>query len=296
MKKFASEFKETKLTKTVDKILGYCGKCFGSKSGYRHSHPNDLFVFNANIYTKEDGKIWHGDINLTLENKNLVKLSKSLKKTIYVLYEMDGRFENENKPKYNNFIYMVKYSKNKIEEIIGESYIKYGYKFSDGIPKYDPEMIYRGKKIVKVIDVEDFDIFLSDKKSDDDSPIFKFHKFLSEEMEIDIKKWNVNSVFIHEDDNDYLKFLTGRWIKKTQKHIPSYKIPSTVAYHTMDIGPNVFTKETELFFTLWDRIKRRINRIFKTNFNVKYYTDMKVLPFWVKPGTIYISEDYERKE
>jgi len=68
----------------------------GSKSGYRSMYPDNLVVFNANIVTKNRGKIWHGDLDVTLDYGNLEKIAEALKEDLFILYEMDGRFENEN--------------------------------------------------------------------------------------------------------------------------------------------------------------------------------------------------------
>lgn len=70
----------------------------GSKSAYTKRYPDHDVVFNANIITKKRGKIWYGDIDLTIDADKLNELSKELGETIYVLYENDCRFENENKP------------------------------------------------------------------------------------------------------------------------------------------------------------------------------------------------------
>lgn len=67
-----------------------------SKSIYRENHPKDDIIFNSNIVTKE-GKIWFGDLNLTESADELKSISKELGCPLYVLYEMDGRFEEENK-------------------------------------------------------------------------------------------------------------------------------------------------------------------------------------------------------
>jgi hypothetical protein len=89
----------------VFKFLGYCGKMISSsKSMYKQNFPKNIVVFNSNICTKEDGKIWYGDIDVTLSKQTLIDLSKELNKTIYVLSEMDARFENENSPQFERFI------------------------------------------------------------------------------------------------------------------------------------------------------------------------------------------------
>jgi hypothetical protein len=68
----------------------------GSKSGYRNRFPDHEVYFNANIFT-ENGKIWHGDLDLTLDSEKLQNLANDLKTTLFILSEMDGRFENENR-------------------------------------------------------------------------------------------------------------------------------------------------------------------------------------------------------
>jgi len=68
----------------------------GSKSGYRRRYPDNTVYFNANIFVLGEGKIWWGDLDLTLDTPLLEEISKEMSKKLYVLSEMDGRFENEN--------------------------------------------------------------------------------------------------------------------------------------------------------------------------------------------------------
>jgi len=68
----------------------------GSKSGYRERNPNNEVYFNANIFTLEEGKVWYGDLDLTKDLSILETIAKSTGKDLYILREMDGRFENEN--------------------------------------------------------------------------------------------------------------------------------------------------------------------------------------------------------
>lgn len=70
-----------------------------SKSFYREEYPDNEVYFNANVFTLEDGKIWYGDLDLTLDTEKLKDVSKEIGKKLYVLYEMDGRFENEKQSK-----------------------------------------------------------------------------------------------------------------------------------------------------------------------------------------------------
>lgn len=68
----------------------------GSKSGYREKNPENVVYFNANIFILGEGKIWWGDLDLTKDTPILEDISREMGKKLYVLSEMDGRFENEN--------------------------------------------------------------------------------------------------------------------------------------------------------------------------------------------------------
>jgi hypothetical protein len=67
-----------------------------SKSDYRTNHPNNEVFFNCNIFTEEDGKIWYGDVDYTKEYTILEKIATKLDRNLYILKELDGRFDNEN--------------------------------------------------------------------------------------------------------------------------------------------------------------------------------------------------------
>lgn len=66
-----------------------------SKSGYRDANPNSVVYFNANLVTANDGKIWYGDLDLTKDGETLKAIAEETGVILYVLREMDGRFENE---------------------------------------------------------------------------------------------------------------------------------------------------------------------------------------------------------
>ena len=71
-----------------------------SKSSYRNRYPDNLVVFNANVFVDTPeftGKIWYGDIDLTTEHQKLKDIATKLGTTLYVLWESDGRFENESR-------------------------------------------------------------------------------------------------------------------------------------------------------------------------------------------------------
>ena len=70
----------------------------GSKTGYSSQHPDELIVFNANVLMPGYGKVWYGDLNLTEDYVILKSIAESLDTTLYILWESDGRFGEENKP------------------------------------------------------------------------------------------------------------------------------------------------------------------------------------------------------
>lgn len=67
-----------------------------SKSDYCKKHQKDLVIFNANILTKNHGKIWYGDLNVTLDFDNLKNVADQIGEDLYILMEGDARFGNEN--------------------------------------------------------------------------------------------------------------------------------------------------------------------------------------------------------
>ena len=58
----------------------------------------NISIFNANVFMKDVGKVWYGDLNLTEDYVTLKSIAESLDTTLYVLWEMDGRFGEEKKP------------------------------------------------------------------------------------------------------------------------------------------------------------------------------------------------------
>jgi hypothetical protein len=75
-----------------------CGRMIGfSKSGYRKSFPENEVYFNGNIFTKELGKVWWGDIDLTVSSDTLQEIANEIQMDLFILTELDGRFENENR-------------------------------------------------------------------------------------------------------------------------------------------------------------------------------------------------------
>jgi hypothetical protein len=87
----------------TNEIMGFPGAMLsGSKSDYSRRHPDHKVVYNANVGTKRHGKLWHGDLDLSIPatRTKLSRLAAELKDSVYVLYEFDWRFECEDDPRF----------------------------------------------------------------------------------------------------------------------------------------------------------------------------------------------------
>ena len=69
-----------------------------SKSEYCKEHQGDLVIFNANVITKKYGKIWYGDLNVSLDFDSLKNVADSIGEDLYILMEGDARFGYEKAP------------------------------------------------------------------------------------------------------------------------------------------------------------------------------------------------------
>ena len=101
-KPYPSDFKPTMSVREIHKHFDAFGfhdarMISGHKWDYESNHKDDLIVFNANVLMPGYGKVWYGDLNLTEDYKTLKKISDSLNTILYILWEMDGRFGEENK-------------------------------------------------------------------------------------------------------------------------------------------------------------------------------------------------------
>ena len=101
----------TPTLRRIEEELGISGRMISwSKSGYCKMHEKNLVIFNANIIiidpkTKKSEKVWHGDIDVTLDEKSILKIADKIGAEVLVLREQDARFSNEKKPLIDRFVY-----------------------------------------------------------------------------------------------------------------------------------------------------------------------------------------------
>jgi hypothetical protein len=91
--------------KAILTTLGPTGRMIDdSKTAYRDTHPDHLPVFNANVCLGSS-KIWHGDLDLTIDEEALLDLASRSEEVVSVLYESDGRFRYEDHPLVAEAVY-----------------------------------------------------------------------------------------------------------------------------------------------------------------------------------------------
>lgn len=73
-------------------------------SSSKTSPKGETCVFNANLCTKGKGKFWFGDLNLTRDVEQLKLAAKERGEDVYVLREIDARFQNEANPRFENAV------------------------------------------------------------------------------------------------------------------------------------------------------------------------------------------------
>ena len=93
------QIREQQINAAFQSVGLYLGRMIsGSKSHYCETYPDNVVYFNANIVTEKDGKIWYGDLDLTKTGHLLECVASTIGEPLYVLREMDCRFENEEDP------------------------------------------------------------------------------------------------------------------------------------------------------------------------------------------------------
>jgi len=71
----------------------YLGRYISSSKAALKGH---VAVFNGNIVTEKAGKIWYGDLDITLEFDQLKEIADEIGQDLYILEEYNARFNKEN--------------------------------------------------------------------------------------------------------------------------------------------------------------------------------------------------------
>ena len=71
-----------------------------SKTLYNKNNPTHKTCYNANVFGEGLGKIWYGDLDLTLDSEKLQRIADRMERTLYVLSEGQGKWHNESRKDY----------------------------------------------------------------------------------------------------------------------------------------------------------------------------------------------------
>jgi hypothetical protein len=87
--------------------LNRCRVLPGTAEEYMELHPTDLLIFNASIFTLNEGRIWIGDLNITEDISKLKLVAQELKVDLYILCEHDSRHENMDKARIEKEAHLI---------------------------------------------------------------------------------------------------------------------------------------------------------------------------------------------
>jgi hypothetical protein len=76
-------------------------------SGSKRAPEGHICVWNANVCTRRRGKIWYGDLDLTVDAEDLKALAKQQGETVFVLRELAARFETEQNPRFQYAVAII---------------------------------------------------------------------------------------------------------------------------------------------------------------------------------------------
>jgi len=245
----------TKQEQLVKEFLGHAGLMItASKGRYNNRYPLNFTIFNSNVVTDKGVKIWHGDLDLTLDLQKLKDLSNALKIKLHVLREMDGRFDNEKEPKVDRAL--VSIDGDKVS--VSESYSELTEIDGNSIRIKDTSK-YKREDYTKELKLPELTKFAS--KSAKQSPMEKLVLWIAEEMG-GTPKGHLPApyaVYLSQEDFAVIEYLTKNWIRKFYTGDDEYETQKSYAYYNLDVGVSEFREET---------------------------------PRWAKPGHAYMKPDF----
>lgn len=219
-------------------FFGHPGRMVsGSKGRYGVANPSHFTVFNGNLCT-DDGKIWYGDVDVTLDLPKLRDLAKALKESIYLLYESDGRFQNKAEPKLSRAVVQVT---PKGEVTIREDLKDY-VEMTDTVRLIDKTK-YKQVDFPKAVKLPEITKFAS--KSAKVSPMEKLVLWVAEQMGKTPKGTlpAPYNIYLLEEDFAVLEWLTKNWIRKFYTGDDEYATAKEYGYYNLNMGVSTFYQE-----------------------------------------------------
>jgi len=251
------EHKESLPEYWAEKHLGSMGRMVGgSKSIYRYDNPRNLVIFNANVLTEEDGKIWHGDLDITEDFIDLQKLSTKLGKKVYVLRESAARFDKVPNIKEEfevmfddkkilfleqKYFYLEADSKGRKvpyvkteEELVAEAKKEGSYRES--------EYTYKKEDYQETIKLPDLSKYKVTVKED---PLSFYQKELIELIGKERAEQIHLDIYVTKNYYDQLKGLVEKFAKKKFRYMHPVKLKQSVDWTMFDMAPSYFMTDQE---------------------------------------------------
>lgn len=240
----------------------YIGRMIsGSKSFYRNLNPYNQVIFNANVFIHNGEcfeKIWYGDLDITKDGYLLKEIGFNNEIILYVLSEMDGRFENE---QTQNIISKNVWNTSENLLIIDEDYIKIK----------EEEKIIKSSEYQKLRKKLDKEIFNENKKF----PKVKITKLLGANITHRLKI-----------SNDELNKFEKKELNKILNLLDSKKYDLYEKYNIVKMK-NVNRYQREYLSYMF--LDNKIMRILK----IKNKKDIKCTNFWANEKVFKKFEKYD---
>lgn len=218
-----------------EKILGLMGRMVGgSKSIYSYDNPKNVIVFNANIATEKDGKIWHGDLDLTLDNEKLIELYKKIGK-FYVFHESHLRFGKEHEK--IDFTKAVCFYDKLVSGLDSEYYeVKKGVpqkKKEKKVKEEAKESEYENQKSkFKEVEIPD----ISSLKVSKDTSGWLAFQYAIKEIHGDKAQEIYSKLYLTKEDSNLIDKLTEKVVRKHNKFLHEVKIQQAVSMENFSLG------------------------------------------------------------
>lgn len=218
-----------------EKILGLMGRMVcGSKSIYAYDNPKNVVVFNANIATEKDGKVWQGDLDLTLDHKKLIELNKKIGK-FYVFYESDLIFGKE----HEKIDFSKAFCSYKDEEVEG---LKDYYEVKKGVPfkKKEKEVVKEPKESEYENNKKEFSTVkipdISSLKVNKSTSGWLAFQLAIKDLHGDKAQEIYSSLYLTKEDSKAIDNLTEKVVRKYNRFLHEVKIKQAVSMENFSLG------------------------------------------------------------
>ena len=237
--------------KKIEEILGPNGRLLGmSKGRLRYSLPNDLIVFNSNVYIGQE-KVWYGDLNISDEHDlNMLKtLAESGTEIVHVLDEAAGKFSNKDGPDFSDPVISITNNGTSILGHALQQYYSHDGQRTILMKKYQKprelnelELITEigipisKESIYQQFELPSLDMFKAKNMSSQEVPFLKFYTHIANKLNVNLITLSVSTVILNLNTSQNLNALVLDQLKKEFK-TDFYSIQKNYSMLSLGYGP-----------------------------------------------------------